>query len=322
MSFQWFQHFARYAPGVWAMDPDRLAALLEFARTAARWPDPGADFAARIEAATSARATRRGGAVARIPITGPIEPKATLWSLFFGGTGLDLLQAEFDAAMADAEVKAIVFDVDSPGGSVYGVPEMARHIRAARGTKPLVAVANAEAASAAYYLASQADEVWVTPSGQVGSIGVVYVHTDMTGLAEKQGVSFRIFRSEERKADVNPFEPLSDEAAADIQTKVGSYHQMFVRDVARGRGVSTDTVRSNYGQGRMLLAADAQKAGLVDQVGTIEEAVARAASGRVVARQAAEAAEDRRPVEQQPAVDPVRLARLWDMELAAVRRGG
>lgn len=314
---------AKYNATAWAIRPERLAAMLEVsgALSAVRASD---DFEAALELARG-NGTRRpsANAVARIRIEGPIEQKASIWTLLFGGAALDMIAAEFDAALADPDVKGILLEVDSPGGPVYGVPELAKRIRAARGTKPIVATANAEAASAAYYLASQADEVVVTPSGQVGSIGVIYLHTDLTGMAEQQGVAFRIFRSQERKADVNPYESLSEEAAADIQGKVDAYDAMFVQDVARGRGVSVDKVRRDYGAGRMFLAKEALKAGLVDRVEAVEETLARLASGAVASRQAAQAIEESGdhktgPIEVDEATRNARGARL--VELMTPRR--
>lgn len=266
-------------------------------------------YEAAVEAATRRQARQNTGSVARIPIYGAIEPKASIFTLLFGGSAVDLIQAQFDVALADPDTKAILLDIDSPGGSVYGIPELARSIRAARGQKPILSIANAEAASAAYYIGSQADEFSVTPSGQVGSIGVVYLHTDLTGMAEAEGVKFTIFRSQERKADVNPYEALSDEAAADIQSKVDAYDRMFVQDVARGRGVSVEKVRADYGQGRMLLAADALKAGMVDRVETVEQAAARLSRGGVAVRQAPAASEEKAPIELSDDV----LARKWQL---------
>lgn len=313
-------HLANYNATAWGIRPERLAAMLDVSgRIGGAWGlttgDDPAQFQSAVEAAAVARGRRsERGPIARIRIEGTIEAKASIWTLIFGGTGLDMLAAEFDAAVRDPDVRGILLEIDSPGGTVYGVPELARVIRAARGSKPIIAVANAEAASAAYYLASQADEVSVTPSGQIGSIGVIYLHTDLTNMAAQQGVAFRIFRSQERKADVNPYESLSEEAAADIQAKVDAYDAMFVRDVARGRGVSVEKVRADYGAGRMFLAADALAAGMVDRVETIDEALARLASGKVVSRRAAQATEEITAVEP-PAEGPSPdvLRRLWEI---------
>ena len=295
---------AKYNSTAWAIRPERLAAMLD-ASGRISGVRMGEDFEAAMELARGAAPRRSAAnAVARIRIDGPIEQKATIWTLLFGGSACDMIAAEFEAALANPDVKGILLEIDSPGGTVAGIPELARTIRSARGRKPIVAHANAEAASAAYYLASQADEVVATPSGQVGSIGVIYLHTDLTGMAEQEGISFRIFRSQERKADINPYESLSEEAAADIQAKVDAYDAMFVRDVARGRGVSVEKVRADYGAGRMFLATDALKAGLIDRVEAIEETAARLASGTVAARQAATAS-DESGEPGEPAPNPV-----------------
>lgn len=268
------------------------------------------DISAALEAAGRARQqSRQAGSIARIRIYDTIEPRASLWTLLFGGTAADIIAAEFAAAVNDPQVSGILLDIDSPGGSVYGIPELARQIRAARGIKPILA-AITEGASAAYYLASQADQVSTTPSGQVGSIGVIYVHTDLTGMADAQGAKFTIFRSQDRKADINPYETLTPEAASDIQAKVDAYDAMFVNDVAAGRGVTADKVRADYGQGRMLLAADALAAGLIDRIETIDEAIARLAGGGVPARQAAKAESlETGPIE----LSAERLARSWQL---------
>ena len=275
------------------------------------------DYQAATELARAGAAQRsQANAVAVIPVIGSIEQRASIWTWLFGGSSVEQISADLKAAMADPNVKGILLEFDSPGGTVAGVPELARQIRAARGTKPILAHANAEAASAAYYLASQADEVSVTPSGQVGSIGVVYLHTDMTGAADQQGVKFSIFRSQDRKADVNPYEPLTAAAAEDIQAKVDAYDAMFVRDVARGRGITSDQVRKDFGAGRMFMAADALAAGMVDRVETFDEAVARLAGGKVANRQAAQASEELEVAPVEPVPDEViraRAARLAEI---------
>jgi signal peptide peptidase SppA len=311
-------HLVRYNATAWAIIPERLSAMLDatgrmVANVDLASPD---DYLAAAELAAARQASRgRSGSIARIPISGHIEPKASLWTLLFGGAAVDLIAAQIQDALADRDTSAILLDIDSPGGSVYGIPELARTIRAARGQKPILAVANAEAASAAYYLGSQADEFSITPSGQVGSIGVIYLHTDLTGMAEKQGVKFTIFRSQDRKADANPYEALSEEAAADIQAKVDAYDTMFVRDVARGRGVTVEKVRADFGAGRMFMAREAVKAGLVDREETIDEALRRLASGGVAIRQAPAAAADPRPspIEVDAVTLSARAAALWEI---------
>lgn len=313
-----FQQLARH-PGVWAIEPERLNALLDFA---ARTPMPMVDeeLVSRFEVVVARQQAKSRGEVARLSISGVIQPKTDIWSLYGFATALDAFGAEFQAAVNDTQVKGIVLDIDSPGGSVYGMTEMAKQIRAARGTKPIVSVATGMAASGGYYVASQADEVWAMPSGEVGSIGVVYVHFDQTAYLDQVGVKPTIFRSQPRKADVNPYENLTEEAAKDIQSKVDAYDRMFVSDVAKGRGVSTETVRKNYGAGRMFLATEAKAAGLIDYIGTADEAMSRVGSGRVPAKQQ-QAVADEGPTEQVERVSPDMASRLAEIALAGRRKG-
>ena len=124
----------------------------------------------------------RVGSLAVIPIFGVISRRVSIMTLFSGATSSQKLTASIRRAIKDEDVSAIVLDIDSPGGVVPGIPELAAEIRAAREKKPIVAVANSMAASAAYWLAASASEVVVTPSGQVGSIGVFASKADSAGI--------------------------------------------------------------------------------------------------------------------------------------------
>jgi signal peptide peptidase SppA len=215
------------------------------------------------------------GTVAVLNLFGTLVPRADLFSQISGGTSLERFCAAFDAALASDNVDAILLNVDSPGGSVDLVAETAATVREARGKKPIVAIANTTAASAAYWIAAQADELIVTPSGRVGSVGVFAAHTDISAMQEADGIKTTLVSAGKFKTEGNPFEPLSDEARAAIQERVDEAYSMFVADVAAGRGVSQDKVRSGYGEGRTLLAQQALEAGMVDGVATLEETVAR-----------------------------------------------
>lgn len=264
--------------GLWAIRPEILPAIAAAIRANADTPPP-----ADGEAEAGPLAIRSGGttgvAVAVIPVAGVITKRVSLLALLFGGGGstLSRIQKSLRAAVNDDQVGAIVLEVDSPGGVVDGVPELAAEIRAARARKPIVAVANAQAGSAAYWLASQASELFVTPSGEVGSIGVFVRHEDWSAFDEQLGVKTTLIHAGRFKVEGNPYEPLSDEARAAIQADVDAYYDMFVADVAKGRGVKASAVRSGFGEGRMVLAADAVAAGMADAVGTVDDAVTRAA---------------------------------------------
>lgn len=205
-----------------------------------------------------------------------------------GGTSVERLAARFRSAVNDGNVKAIVFDVDSPGGGVYGVQELADEIRSARGSKPIVAVSNSLAASAAYWLASSADELVVTPSGEVGSIGVYSAHEDVSAALEAEGVKVTLVAAGKFKVEGNPFEPLSEEARTAIQGRVDDYYQSFVRAVAKGRGVAPDDVRKGFGQGRVVGAKQAVDEKMADRVDTLDETVRRV-GGRAPATSASAA---------------------------------
>jgi signal peptide peptidase SppA len=175
----------------------------------------------------------------------------------------------------DKDVSAIILDVASPGGMTDMISELATDIRQARGKKPIVAVANTKAASAAYWIASQADEVVVTPSGSVGSVGAFAAHDDLSGAMEKAGIKTTLVSAGKFKTEANPYEPLSDEARAMIQERVDDAYAMFTGDVAKGRRVPVDTVRGGYGEGRMVSAKQAVKLGMADSIGTLQQTVER-----------------------------------------------
>lgn len=257
------------SPEIWAIRRSAFQAIqAELVRH-----DPQA---IRAPAALSGPAARQAGAVAVLPMMGPISQRADLWSMLFGGTSTECFGAMFAQAVADPNVAAIVINVDSPGGTVSGVPELAAQINAARGTKPIVAVANGMAASAAYWLASQADEIVVTPSGEVGSIGVFCAHFDESGALEQAGVKPTLISAGKYKVEGNPFGPLTDEALASIQSRVDDLYAMFTSDVAKARAMPVDRVRGRaFGEGRMLGAKRSVNSGMADRVGTLSETIGR-----------------------------------------------
>lgn len=236
----------------------------------------------RIEASAESRTQKvRSGSddtsVATVSLKGVLRPTPSLFALLFGGGGSGLLgfRDQMREAAADSKVSAIVVDVDSPGGMVDLIPEVAAEVRNIAAQKPVVAVANTMAGSAAYWIASQASEVVVTPSGEVGSIGVYQMHVDESQALDQEGLKVSIVKAGKYKIEANPYEPLNDEAHSAIQADVNDYYDMFTSDVAKGRGVDQQAVKDGYGEGRMLLAKRAVKAGLADRVDTLEATVRR-----------------------------------------------
>lgn len=220
------------------------------------------------------------GDIAVLRLSGFITQKPSLFSLLFGGTSAEAIAREISAAVRDTSVGAVVLDVDSPGGSVFGVPEAAAAIRAERGSKPMIAVANPIMASAAYHLASQADEVVASPSALVGSIGAFAIHVDKSAAIEKMGLNVTEIVYGRRKAEESGLKALSEDARARIQVRVDYYGRLFEADVAKGRKTSVETVRARFGEGAVFVAPAAKEAGLVDRIATLEDVISELARGR------------------------------------------
>jgi len=213
-----------------------------------------------------------------LPLQGVISQKMNLMTHYSGGTSAEIFGSWFDDAINDPAVSRIVLDVDSPGGSVYGIAELSRKIYQARGKKPIIAVCNSLCASAAYWIASAADEIHVTPGGELGSIGVIAVHVDKSDANKQAGLNVSYITAGKYKAEGNQDEPLNAEARGHMQSRVDEYYRMFVNDVARNRGVSVADVTKNFGQGRVFGADTAIKQGMADKKSTIEHVLSGAKS--------------------------------------------
>lgn len=271
-----FQH-------VWAIRPEKLAAIMELAAIRAEGRElTKAEIQSRMGEGPSSISPRIVGSVGVLPIFGTIAPKMDLMTEMSGGSSIEGMQQTFRAMLADPKVESILLDIDSPGGVTDMVPEFAAEIRNARGTKPITAIANTQAASAALWLGSQADELYITPSGSVGSIGCFAGHEDISAQQEQEGIKTTLVKAGKFKAEFNPYEPLSDSARAEMQSKVDASHMRFVEDVAAGRGVDPWTVLTTYGEGRMLEANDALAVGMVDGVKTFDDLIAGLHTAKVV----------------------------------------
>jgi len=179
------------------------------------------------------------------------------------------------AALADESIGGILMDVDSPGGSVYGVMELADEIYRCRTRKPIFAVANSLAAAGAYWIASAANELYVTPGGEVGGIGVYDIHTDLSKGLEKAGVATTLISAGKYKTEGNPFQPLGADAREEMQHRVDGYYRNFVAAVAKHRNALEADVRSGMGQGRLLNAEGAKRERMADGVATFDEVLDR-----------------------------------------------
>jgi capsid assembly protease len=213
------------------------------------------------------------GAVAVIPVYGMIMHRGGMMSDISGpsATSTESLLVQLRQAVNDPNVKAIVLDVDSPGGDVDGVDELATEIFSARKQKKITAVSNCLCASAAYYLASQASEMVVSPSSLTGSIGVYTMHEDDSELLANHGVKMTLIKFGENKAEGISTEPLSDAARTHLQEMVDTFGGMFEKAVARGRGIKQDDVHKKFGQGRVFDAKQAVRIGMADRIATLDD---------------------------------------------------
>lgn len=291
---------AAAAASPWAIHPEKARAVVSFLAFAANGgkhtpeqvraivgprayddDETGDERRRRLEAAEQQATADRGG-IAIIGLKGVISPRLSdeMDISGPGGTSAEGFTKRLRAALDDPRVGGVIVDVDSPGGSVFGVPEAADALYQSRSAgKPVVAVASPWAASAAYWIASAAPELVVMPSGEVGSIGVYTWHEDLSKALADAGVTFSLIRSDisPNKAETHPAFPLADSAREDMQASVDRYGRQFVDAVARGRGVKASEVPARFGGGRMVGAAEAVKAGMADRTGTLDDEIRRMA---------------------------------------------
>lgn len=267
----------------WALQPERMSAYASvlarryFGKLRAGEDDGIEPMRPTGLQAAVQRTGGRSGATAVIPVYGAIMQRASQINPCDGGTSAQAISKALREANADDSIGSIVLDIDSPGGSVYGIAELAAEIRAS--AKPVTAVANSLAASAAYWLGTAASEFFVTPGGEVGSIGVWMAHEDWSKALAEQGVDVTLISAGKYKVEGNPYGPLDEDARAFMQSRTDDYYSAFTRDVAKGRNVSVDQVRSSMGQGRVLGAKQALDEKMVDGVMTFDQVVARAQRG-------------------------------------------
>lgn len=266
----------------WAILPSTLALIMEILDERASGSRPSQDeIQARVGVKRENETTRQGGA-AVVSLVGPVFSRAGAMQQVSGARSLDDFMADFRQALNDPEVTAVVLDIDSPGGTVDGVPEAADEIRKSAGDKPVVAVANYMAASAAFWLAAAApDGFYASPSAEVGSVGVYSAHRDISERMKMEGQKITMVHAQDSpyKTEFSPFEPLGDEARAELERGVNAYMDMFVDALAKYRGTTRTNVLSNFGQGRMVMAKDAAERGMIDGVATLDDVVAKVNRG-------------------------------------------
>ena len=209
--------------------------------------------------------------IAVIPVHGTLVKRTAGLDAASGLTSYTEIAAMLDSALADPQVAGILLDIDSPGGEASGSFELARRVREASAVKPVWAVANDSAYSAAYAIGSAANRLIVSETGGVGSIGVIALHIDQSVKDANDGYRYTAVTAGTHKNDFSPHQPLTDEAKAELQAEVDRLYGLFVDHVASMRTLSSDDVRST--EAGLYFGANAIAAGLADAVGTFESAL-------------------------------------------------
>jgi len=279
-----YQHILSYVYSTpWAMLPAKmheLISVLEYRATGHQFT--AEEIRARIGDGGGTPAASKQGNVVLIPVHGVIAHHMNSMAESSGGTSCERIGAMIDLVAADPNIPTILYSFDTPGGTVTGVQELADKMFALRGRKKQIAMIDGMAASAGYWLASQCDEIVCLPTGQAGSIGVLWPpHLNISGSLEKAGDEVTMISAGKYKTEWNPYERPSEEAKAEKKAQADVFYQMFLKHVARGRDVTPGAVENGYGQGRMLFAKAAKAANLIDRIATMDEVMGKLVGRRV-----------------------------------------
>jgi len=205
-----------------------------------------------------------GGDVKIIKLRGILSKEMDFFSYLFGGTSLEAVQDQFRAAIDNNEVKAIILDIDSPGGDVNGTPELAELIYNSRGKKPIISYIGYDGASAAYWVAAAADKIVVQEAAAVGSIGVLASFWKGETMGDEVTIVSSV--SPKKALDLD-----TDEGVQQIQEMVDELGAIFVENVAKYRGIEPAQVLADFGQGGVKIARKAVESGMADYIGTIDD---------------------------------------------------
>lgn len=249
----------------WAIQEDALARIVLIAQGLNDSPESvSAQLGRPLD---NTHGVIRRGSTAIVPVTGPIFRYANLFTEISGATSIQTLATDFRAAVDDPAIEAIILEIDSPGGQVAGVSEFAAQVREATAIKPVIAYVSDLGASAAYWIASAADRVIARDTARLGSIGVVL---RTTAGADPKELKFISSQSPRKHAP-----PDSATGQELLQAEVDSLAQVFIDAVAGYRGVTPETVLSDFGKGGVLVGIDAVTAGLADDLGSLESLIAK-----------------------------------------------
>lgn len=267
----------------WAIDPEYLKLLAAIAQRnhGAEEVKAAEDWAKRdYQLMAGPKATRLDGAarsfvsggVAIIPICGPIFPRANMMTEMSGATSCAMVQNDMRVAMESEDVGGILLLMDTPGGAVSAINATADMIFSARSSKPISAHVTGSAASAGYWLASQAGDITIERTGLVGSIGVVVSASKQVEPGADGYMEFEIVSS--NAGNKRP-DPSTEDGQAEVRGTLDAIESVFLADIARGRGISTETIIEKFGQGGVKVGSDAVAAGMADRISSYESALSR-----------------------------------------------
>nr|WP_245611465.1 MULTISPECIES: S49 family peptidase [unclassified Wolbachia] len=207
--------------------------------------------------------------IAIIRIYGVLTKKTEAFDHILDMTSYENIHEEIESALEDKSIETILLDIDSPGGEVNGVFDLADFIYESRTKKRIIAIANDDAYSAAYAIASSAEKVFVSRTSGVGSIGVIASHIDQSRFDEKQGIKYTTIFAGSRKNDLNPHEPMTSESLESLQKEVDRLYEMFVQLIARNRNLSIEAIKST--EAGLYFGEKAVEIGVADGVTTFFE---------------------------------------------------
>jgi signal peptide peptidase SppA len=248
-------------------------------------PTPEQQHELEIAAATSPDELARTlpkteDGIAIINIKAPLVALPSFWQMLSGCLLTGAVRNRISAAADAPDISAIILDINSPGGQAMGIAETGAEIARAAKKKPVIAYNSGRMASAAYWLGSQASTIVSDPTSEQGSIGVVVEWADARGYWEQMGVKFYSFvsgRAPKKRIDVRSE---SNFARLEITALLDKLEEQFYQAVATGRKVTTEQIAQQFGQGGMLITADALKAKMIDRQGFFADALAEARKQR------------------------------------------
>lgn len=248
---------------IWAITPEMMGTMAEIARESRKTPEAIAQEMGKEMKNTNAVSIRNGVAV--IKVSGPLFRYANLMTRVCGATSYELLSQDFNKALQASDVKAILLDIDSPGGEVNGCSEVADMIFKSRGVKPIIAYASGSCCSGAYWIASACDKILSADTAVLGSIGVVSVFEKDD---DDKTVEIVSSQSPNKRPDVN-----TEAGKAKIQVRVDELAEVFIAKVARNRGITAVDVVKNFGAGDVSVGQHAVRNGLADGLSSFEDII-------------------------------------------------